>query len=108
MAKAINIKTPSSLDIFLADSAKINKAIEEPINIMISIIWKLLGVIVPYIATGIPSTIHILKMLLPMILPISKSCSPFLEDTIVVINSGKLVPKAIMVKAIILSLKPNS
>ena len=38
MAKAINIKTPSSLDIFLADSAKINKAIEEPINIMISMI----------------------------------------------------------------------
>ena len=57
-----------------------NKAIDEPTNIIISIIWKLLGVMVPYIATGIPSTIHILKILEPIMLPISKSCSPLRDD----------------------------
>ena len=104
MAKAINIRIPSSLLIFLADSAKMNKASEDNTKVKISTIWKLPGVIPPKIATGIPNTIQILKMLLPIILPTSKSCSPFLEETIVVINSGRDVPKAIIVKAMILSL----
>ena len=96
--------TPSALVIFLADSAKMNKAIEEKTKAKISTIWKLPGVIPPKIATGIPNTIHMLKILLPIILPISKSVSPFLEEIIVVTSSGSDVPKAIIVKAIILSL----
>ncbi len=81
-----------------------NKAIEDNTKTKISTIWKLPGVIPPKIATGIPNTIQILKILLPMILPTSKSCSPFLEETIVVINSGSDVPKAMIVNEIILSL----
>ncbi len=67
---------------------------------MISIILKLSGVTEPNIATGIPNTTHILKILLPIILPIRRSCSPFLDEVIVVVNSGKDVPKAMIVKEI--------
>jgi hypothetical protein len=42
-----------------------------------------------------------------MILPTNKSNSPFFAETIVVTNSGKDVPKAIIVKEITLSLTPN-
>lgn len=61
----------------------------------------------PYITTGIPRTTQMLNILLPMILPTNKSCSPFFADTIVVTNSGKEVPNAIIVKEITLSLIPN-
>lgn len=46
-------------------------------------------------------------MLEPMIFPNNKSCSPFLDETIVVTNSGNEVPNAIIVNAIILSLNPK-
>lgn len=68
-----------------------------------SINWKLDGVIEPNIATGIPSTIHMLNMLLPIMLPNRMSCSFFSDETIVVTNSGKDVPSAIIVREIILS-----
>ena len=63
--------------------------------------------IVPYISIGNPSTTHILNILLPIILPTSRSYSPFLDDTIVVTNSGREVPKATIVNDITLSLSPN-
>ena len=49
-----------------------------------------------------------MKILLPIIFPNNKSCSPFFEETIVVTSSGKEVPKAIMVKDINLSLHPRN
>lgn len=76
-------------------------------SIIRSIGLKLPVGIVPYIRTGNPKTTHILNMLLPIMLPTSKSCSPFLDDTIVVTNSGSEVPKATIVKDIILSLSPS-
>ena len=48
-----------------------------------------------------------LKILEPIILPNSKSSSPFLEDTIVVTSSGKEVPKAMIVSNITRSLNPS-
>lgn len=86
--------------------AKRKSSTEDAINMIKSMLWKLTGVIVPYMATGIPRTIHILKMLLPIMLPSSKSCSFFLDETMVVINSGKEVPKAMIVREITLSLIP--
>jgi len=49
-----------------------------------------------------------LKILLPTTFPIAISYSPFLVATILVTNSGRLVPKATIVKATILSLIPNN
>ena len=60
----------------------------------------------PKTETGIPKTIPILKILLPTTLPIAISYSPFRVAETLVTNSGKLVPKAITVKAINLSLIP--
>jgi len=85
-----------------------NSNIDENINNIKSITSKLDGLMLPYRITGIPSTIHMLNILLPIMLPNNKSCSPFLEDTIVVINSGSDVPKAMIVSDIIRSLKPIS
>ena len=47
-----------------------------------------------------------LKILLPTTFPIAISYSPFLVAVTDVTNSGKLVPRAIIVKPIILSLTP--
>ena len=77
------------------------------INAAISIILKPFALIVPNIATGTPKTIHILNILLPIMLPTNKSCSPLIDAVIDVISSGNDVPNAIIVKAIILSLTPN-
>ena len=75
-------------------------------SIMTSIISKLSGVMVPKSATGSPSTIQILKMLLPMMLPTRISVSLFLAALIVVISSGKEVPSATIVRAITRSETP--
>ncbi len=72
----------------------------EKINITRSIVWKLSGVMLPKIATGSPMTIQMLKMLLPMILPTIRSVSLRLAAVIVVISSGREVPKATIVRAI--------
>ena len=100
------MKIPSPLDIVRFVSEKTNNIKAEVISIIKSIKPKLLGVIVPNIATGMPKTTQILKMLLPMMFPSNKSCSPFFDETIVVTSSGRDVPKAIIVKEIIRSLTP--
>ena len=50
----------------------------------------------PEKATGRARTIQILKMLLPTMLPTSKSLSPFLAAVMVVTSSGNEVPSATM------------
>ena len=78
------------------------------INIVIkSINWKVDGTRFPNIATGRPKTIHILKMLLPIIFPTKISCSFLIEEIIAVTNSGSDVPRATIVKEITLSEIPN-
>ena len=80
-----------------------NKRTVETINIMMSTIWKLLGVMVPKMATGSPITIQILKILLPIILPTMRSVSLRRAATMVVTSSGSEVPSAMTVSAIIRS-----
>ena len=70
---------------------------------MISSISKLSGVIAPKIATGRPRTMQILKMLLPIMLPTKSSFSLRLAAVIVVTSSGREVPSATTVRAIIRS-----
>ena len=84
-----------------------NKIIADIIKIIKSNLAKLFTIISPKSNTGIPKTIAILKILLPIILPTSKSVSRFKAATIDVTNSGSDVPRAIIVKEIILSLTPN-
>ena len=78
----------------------------EPINMTMSRISKLSGVIVPKSATGSPRTIQILKMLLPMMFPTRSSVSPRLAALMVVISSGREVPKATMESAMMRSEMP--
>ena len=73
---------------------------------IISITSKLSGVIVPKIAPGMPSTIQILKMLLPMMLPTRSSFSPRLAAVMVVTSSGREVPNATTVRAMMRSEMP--
>ena len=61
-----------------------------------SMISKFSGVIAPEIATGRARTMQILKILLPTMLPIRRSDSPFLAAVIVVTSSGSEVPSAMM------------
>ena len=86
--------------------ANSHNTIVASINTAMSIIWKLSGVTEPKIATGRPNTIQILKMLLPTILPISNSVSPLRAALIVVTSSGREVPSATTVRAIIRSEMP--
>ena len=79
---------------------------EEPISMTMSKTSKLSGVMVPKIATGMPNTIQILKMLLPMILPTRSSFSPFFAAVMVVTSSGSDVPNATTVRAMIRSVIP--
>ena len=71
--------------------------------IMTSIISKLSGWMPPKIAIGRPSTIQILKILLPIMLPTRSSFSPRLAAVIVVTSSGREVPKATTVRAMMRS-----
>ena len=57
----------------------------------------------PKRATGNPITIQMLKMLLPIILPTMRSVSLRFAAVMVVISSGREVPKATMVRAMIRS-----
>ena len=63
-----------------------------------SMVWKLFGVILPAMTTGNARTMQILKILLPTMLPIRRSDSPFLAAVIVVTSSGREVPRAITVR----------
>ena len=77
-----------------------------PTSMMRSIISKLLGVMVPKRATGRPRTIQMLKMLLPIMLPTRSSFSPRFAALMVVMSSGREVPKATIVRAIMRSEMP--
>ena len=68
-----------------------------------SITSKLFGVMPPEINTGMANTTQILKILLPTMLPTSKSDSPFLAAVIVVTSSGNEVPMATIVSEIMRS-----
>ena len=78
----------------------------EPMSIMISITAKLSGVMAPKIAPGMPSTMQILKILLPIMLPTKSSFSPRLAAVMVVTSSGREVPKATTVRAMMRSEMP--
>ena len=71
---------------------------DEITSITKSIISKLFGVIPPANATGKAKTTQILKILLPTILPTSRSLSPFFAAITVVTSSGRDVPSAIIVR----------
>ena len=73
---------------------------------MTSSISKDLGSTAPKIATGSPSTIQILKMLLPIMLPTRSSFSWRRAAVMVVTSSGREVPNATTVRAIIRSEMP--
>ena len=77
-----------------------------PTSMMRSMTSKLSGVTVPKSATGRPRTIQMLKMLLPIILPTRSSFSPRLAALTVVMSSGREVPKATIVRAIMRSEMP--
>ena len=79
----------------------------EPINIIISSISKLVGLMAPNMATGRPSTMQMLKMLLPIMLPTRSSFSFLRAAVMVVTSSGSEVPKATMVRAMIRSETPT-
>lgn len=99
---------PSPLVIFIEVFEK-TKSISAEITIIArSIIWKLDCAMPPKITTGTPNTRQILKILLPIILPTSKSCSPFFAETMVVTSSGRDVPNAIIVKEMMRSLTPRA
>ena len=61
----------------------------------------------PAKATGKASTMQILKILLPTILPTRRSLSFFLAAMMVVTSSGKDVPSAMMVREMIRSEIPT-
>lgn len=73
---------------------------------MTSSISKLSGLMPPKMATGRPSTIQILKILLPMMLPTRSSFSPRLAAVMEVTSSGREVPKATTVNAMMRSEMP--
>jgi len=60
----------------------------------------------PRITIGKPSTMQMLKMLLPTMLPIAMLFSPFFAATTVVTNSGRDVPIEMIVTDIIFWLMP--
>ena len=79
---------------------------DEKISIARSMISKLFGAIEPLISTGRASTTQMLKMLLPMMLPTSRSDSPFLAAVMVVTSSGSEVPMAMTVSEMMRSEMP--
>ena len=74
----------------------------------VSIILNATEVKPPNINVGRPKTIHILNILVPIILPTARSCSPFFEAFTVIISSGSDVPITIIVIEIIFWLIRNS
>ena len=105
--KVIISKIPSVRVIILWVLANRKRTKDEIIIIDRSIMLKLDSVMVPKMATGIPNTTQALKMLLPIMFPSRRSCSPFMDETMVVTNSGKDVPRAIIVRAITRSDTPR-
>ena len=92
-----SISIPSRRVILWLRRAKKQSKTEEITNMARSITSKLFGVMPPAKTTGKARTIQMLKILLPTMLPTSKSLSPFLAAMMVVMSSGKEVPRAIIV-----------
>ena len=106
MAKTISMTEPSFLLMGLPFLATNQRRAAEATIMMTSTISKLSGLMPPKMATGRPSTIQILKMLLPMMLPTMSSFSCLLAAVMVVTSSGSEVPKATTVKAMMRSEMP--
>ena len=100
------MRAPSPRVILRPERATRRRMAAEPTSITISRSSKLSGVTVPNNVTGRPNTMQILKMLLPMMLPTRSSVSPFLAALMVVMSSGREVPKAMTVRAIMRSDMP--
>ena len=92
MIKIVNIIKPSSLSILLSSLANIYKMNPATVMINISGKWKLKVFTPPKIIMGRVRTKPILKIFVPIILPIMISNSPFLTEVIAITNSGVLVP----------------
>ena len=103
----VSIRNPSVRVITWPRRAKRQSNIEDIISMTRSIVSKLFGVIPPAKATGKANTTQMLKILLPTILPTSKSLSFFLAAITVVTSSGRDVPSAIMVREIMRSEIPT-
>ncbi len=99
----MSIKAPSFLEIGLPRLATSQRRAAEATIMTTSSISKLSGLMPPKMATGRPRTIQILKILLPIMLPTRSSFSPRLAAVMEVTNSGKEVPKATTVKAMMRS-----
>ena len=103
----VSIRNPSVRVITWPRRAKRQSNTEDIISMTRSIVSKLFGVIPPAKATGKANTTQMLKILLPTILPTSKSLSFFLAAITVVTSSGSDVPSAIMVREIMRSEIPT-
>ena len=102
----VSIRTPSVREILWLRRARKQSKTEETISIARSITSKLLGVMPPVKITGRAKTMQMLKMLLPTILPTSKSLSFFLAAITVVTSSGRDVPSAMIVREMMRSEMP--
>ena len=103
MAKMMSMREPSFLEIGLPRLATIQSSAAEATIMMTSTISKVSGLMPPKMATGRPSTIQILKILLPIILPTRSSFSPRRAAVMVVTSSGSEVPNATTVRAMMRS-----
>ena len=99
----MSIREPSFLEIGLPRRATNQSNAAEATIITTSTISKLSGLMPPKMTTGRPSTIQILKMLLPIMLPTKSSFSPRRAAVMVVTSSGREVPKATTVRAMMRS-----
>lgn len=98
-----SIRKPSRREMNLSRKVKRTRRTAERTSMTRSRSWKLSGVMVPKMTIGMPMTIQILKILLPMILPTMRSVSLWRAATMVVTSSGREVPRAMMVRAMMRS-----
>ena len=103
MRKIISMRKPSRREMSLSRKVKRTRRTAERTSMTRSMTWKLSGVMVPKITTGIPMTMQILKILLPMMLPTMRSVSLRRAATMVVTSSGREVPRAMTVRAMMRS-----
>ena len=112
----MSMATPSAREIFLPVFAKMKRRTAASAMmprsrnwLMVSIeVVGIVGETVPKMRAGRPSTMQMLKMLLPMMLPTRSSVSFFLAAVMVVTSSGSEVPKAMMVSAMMRSDTPKA
>ncbi len=90
------MRLPSARVILWSNRVTSHKTKVEPTSIAISSTSKSCGIMAPKMATGSPNTMQILKILLPIMLPTSRSCSPRRAAIMVVTSSGSEVPIAMI------------